>query len=415
LPLPDPRARWDGGDLSVVPGGDALAHVALRTVFQPVVWVRDGTVAAVEAFARGPEGTAFESPRALLDAARRAGRLDAVDRACARRALESARSHGLDGHVPLVVNVTGASFDPRAVRELAAIRDGVAARVRVILDLAEPDVACDPLGALALAMEARRRGIGIALDDLGPGTTTLALLPLLRPDIVRLDVAQLRGAVAARQATVVAAVGTFAEATGALVVAERVDDADDLAWASTAGAHAVQGRFVGAERALIDLAAPSTPATLLRDPPGQDVRTPFGLVEHQGDARAASVRELVATSRHLERWAGTDEGAAVLAVVDRPEAVIGATAGAFADLATRAPLVAVFGPGLASEPAAGVTGVPLPGDDALRDEWAVVVIGAQRAGALIARRSPDARTYDAVVTYRREVVVAAARLLLARL
>ena len=79
-----------------------------------------------------------------------------------------------------------------------------------------------------------------------------------------------------------------------------------------------------------------------------------------------------------------------------------------------------LGFGLGEEPAAGVRGAGLRDDEALFGEWDVAVIGPHFAGAFVARDLGDTgadgdRRFDFFVTYERELVVRAARALMARI
>src|SRR5688572_6226270 len=60
--------------------------------YQPIVDLASRSVVAVESLARGPVGSALERPDQLFDAARRAGRLGAMDLLCTERAVECALS-----------------------------------------------------------------------------------------------------------------------------------------------------------------------------------------------------------------------------------------------------------------------------------------------------------------------------------
>ncbi len=89
-------------------------------------------------------------------------------------------------------------------------------------------------------------------------------------------------------------------------------------------------------------------------------------------------------------------------------------------LAESAALVGAIGCGLEAEPAPGVRGADLDADEALRGEWDVAVIAPHFAGAFVARDLGDEgadadRRFDYFVTYDRELVVAAARTLMARI
>jgi DICT domain-containing protein len=74
---------------------------------------------------------------------------------------------------------------------------------------------------------------------------------------------------------------------------------------------------------------------------------------------------------------------------------------------------------MAPEPAPGVSGAAIDPADPIVEEWSLVVVGPHFAGAVLARDIGDmgedsARRFDYVVTYDRELVVAAASALLRR-
>lgn len=427
FPSPDPLSRLD----TIGEPRTAAADVAqiirdgtIHTVFQPLVWLQDRRVAGLEALTRGPADHPLGMPDALFAAARTAGLLGALDGLCVRSALHAARAHGVDAYAPLLVNVEASTLTPDGVRTIAAMRDGIAPRAKVVLEITEREIATDPAAVLAAAREARRVGLGVALDDVGADPASLALLPVLRPDVVKLDRQLIRGADRLRIAAVAAAVAAYAEATGAVVVAEGVEDDDDRAWAVTMGAHVGQGWLFGRPRALVELDTEVTPVGLLREPPIEPGDTPFSLVAHQGDVRVARKAELLVMSRHLERMAAAwhADAALVLASFQDELHVTERSARAYEAIAERSPLVVLFGAGVPTAPvprAPAVRGEPLALDDPLRDEWNVVVLGPHYAGALLSRDLGDRgadhdRRFAFVMTHRRELVVHAARTLLAR-
>jgi DICT domain-containing protein len=89
-------------------------------------------------------------------------------------------------------------------------------------------------------------------------------------------------------------------------------------------------------------------------------------------------------------------------------------------LARGAALVGVLGFGLGDSPAPGVRGAGLLEDEALLGEWDVAVVSPHFAGAFVARDLGDTgedgdRRFEFFVTYERELVVKAARALMARI
>jgi DICT domain-containing protein len=151
--------------------------------------------------------------------------------------------------------------------------------------------------------------------------------------------------------------------------------------------------------------------------------SPFTLIEGHHRVRTARKETVIAFSRHIEDQAirATDPPI-VLTALQRAEFLTPGTLQRYVELASRAPMVAIFGlqvpPGLD----AGVRGVPLATDDPLCAEWTVVALGPQTAAALIAREADNAagiddteRRFDFVITFDRALVTAAAQNLLSRI
>ena len=92
----------------------------------------------------------------------------------------------------------------------------------------------------------------------------------------------------------------------------------------------------------------------------------------------------------------------------------------YAELADEAALVAAVGVGMADEPARGVRGLALDGEDELREEWIVTVLGPHFGAAFVARdlgdTGPDMeRRFDFAMTHDRDLVTEVARSMMRRL
>lgn len=218
------------------PGSGELDRVlragALHALFQPVHDLRTGRAVAVEGFVRGPQDGALSSPAQLFRAASAAGRVGDLDRAAQEVVLAGAAA--LPGAWPVFVNSS-----PDGVGDDLPTPPGPTGPV--VLDVPARTLRSRPGAALRLARRARERGWSVALDDLGADPGVLALLPVLRPDVVKLDLRLLARRTAEEVAVLAGAVGAFAARHGALVLAESVEDAADLATARALGADLVQG------------------------------------------------------------------------------------------------------------------------------------------------------------------------------
>src|SRR5262249_52780372 len=109
--------------IALGPVSALLAAGDARSVYQPVVSLRDRRVVAYEALGRGPAGSSLESPAALFSAAARGGLVAELDWACRLAAMRGALDGGLDRSAALLVNVEPDVLDaavPAAGRPLLA-------------------------------------------------------------------------------------------------------------------------------------------------------------------------------------------------------------------------------------------------------------------------------------------------------
>src|SRR5262245_8384646 len=230
-----------------------LGDRAIFPVFQPIMELATGNVVGVEALARGPAGSAVEYPSALFAAASRAGLLPQVDQLCFTRAVEIARDA-----TDLVPSLLFANAEPAVVNEpitpdlLAAVRSEKP--FRIVMEYTERALASHTSSLLGLASLAYQDGNAIAMDDVGVEPMSLALLPVLEPDVVKLDMHLLRHPHLSSSVETAAIVAGYAERTGAMVVAAGIETEDDLATARVLGAQWGQGWLVGQPGPLTALA-----------------------------------------------------------------------------------------------------------------------------------------------------------------
>ena len=200
----------------------------VHTFFQPLVHLADGEVVGFEALSRGPKGTDLENPLALFDAAKEAGRLEELDWLCASSAFAAAHAAKLHPSMTIFLNFKPGTLTSPYPDDLS--KDIIRARKqsRVVAEIDEEDLRNEPALVLEAASRARADGWGVALDNVGATPASLALLPILHPDVVKLDLrvlAQHRGHEAAEIETTVR---TYAEMSGAAILAQRVETELDV-------------------------------------------------------------------------------------------------------------------------------------------------------------------------------------------
>ncbi len=397
-----------------------MAPGALVSAFQPLVELSSGETVGFEALARWP-GVSGALPDTVFPAALAAGRSSELDWMARLAGMRGALDAGLGTEQTLFINVEAASLgapQPEAARELIAEALG---GLRVVIELTERALLSRPADLLALVDWARQRGWGIALDDVGVNPDSLALLPFVAPDVIKLDLALVQQTPSQHQARTMAAIMAHAERTGAVILAEGVETETHLEQAFAFGATYGQGWLFGRPGPLAATTVVAPVGLPFLDPPAGASASPFDLVRTRGDLRVGRKRLLQAMSRHIESQAkAQSDPPVVLAAFQTANRFTPALARRYAGLADSCPFVGALGAGLPAVPATGVSGADLDPDDPLCGEWTVVVVGPHYAGALIARDlgddGPDReRRFEFMITHHRETVVAAGRSLMGRI
>jgi EAL domain-containing protein (putative c-di-GMP-specific phosphodiesterase class I) len=397
--------------------GDVLAHGTVDIGFQPVVDLVTQRTIGFEALARGPIGTELESPGALFDAARDAGRLDELDWLCQRNALRDALRAGLRAPSVLFVNVEADSsgFLPLDLRGLYA---EATAQMIVAVELTERALLRRPASLLGRVADMRALGCTLALDHVGYASEPLAMMAVLSPDVVRLDLAELSVRPAGELAEVVDAVAAHAERSGATVLVERVENETQAELADALGARLGQGWLYGGRERLVTAPAPPAErqvhAAFRRDP--RDT-TPFQLLAEGCEVRRASRALLAGLSRHLEEQARAMGRSAVLVgAFEGDERFDDEARRRYAGLAREVAFCGAVGTGMPEEPATGVRGGRIHAADPLAREWTVAVVSPHASATLTASDpgTGDGR-YDYALTHDRELAAAATSALMARI
>jgi EAL domain-containing protein (putative c-di-GMP-specific phosphodiesterase class I) len=143
----------------------------LHTLYQPILDLESREVVGYESLARGASGTAHESPAALFAAAAAEGQLVELDSACQQAAVDGALANGFASPLTLFVNVDP---DTIGIRSLPPIGPGL----RTLIELTEGTLTSRLADLLPALQRARAQGWGVALDDIGADTRSLALMPL---------------------------------------------------------------------------------------------------------------------------------------------------------------------------------------------------------------------------------------------
>ena len=414
--------RLRGGTADGISVRGILDQQLVRSVYQPVVDLSSLATVGYEALSRGPAGTALESPASLLEAAAADGLTYELDWACRSSAVAGALEVGLGDGLALFVNAEPETFGRPAPEDVRLLMAVAGAELQVVVEVTEREIARSPATLLARTSRIRDAGSRLAVDDVGVDARSLALLPFVAPDVVKLDMSVVQRHDLGATARVATAVQAYAERSGALIVAEGIETDEHLATALALGAHLRQGWLFGRPAPLIPLAdRPAHGAGFPQVQRRRSALTPFAMLSAVRPVRRGTKDLLLRMSRAIESHAVSDGDAAVIvSTFERAEYFTPATAERYERLADDAALVGALGVGLGETPAKGVRGGSLWRSEPLAGEWDVCAVGPYFASAFAARdlgdSGPDGlRRFDYVLTHDRDLVVEATDALLGRL
>nr|WP_295081183.1 GGDEF domain-containing protein [uncultured Roseateles sp.] len=221
----------------------------LSTLFQPVTQMDSGLIYGYEALVRGPAGSALEYPDALFAAGRREGLSVALEVRCASQALKDWSAQKLPGK--LLINMSAAALasavgQDQGERSLKFCDQLGLKPSDIVIELTEHERVTD-IGSLRNAIShLRRQGVGIALDDFGDGRSSLRLWSEIQPDLVKIDKYFTHDLPAhAEKLQTFRALLQLAETFGAQLVAEGIENAEELRVLRDLGVRYGQGWFIG--------------------------------------------------------------------------------------------------------------------------------------------------------------------------
>jgi EAL domain-containing protein (putative c-di-GMP-specific phosphodiesterase class I) len=401
-----------------------MAARAIHCVYQPIISLETGAIIGYEALARGPAGTTWSTPEALVGYAERVGRLPELDWICRAAACRGALAADLPTHVPLFINVEPASSRAPCPPDLLDVIQRAGERLQIVAELTERSVASDPAGLLAAIEALRNHSNRIALDDVGVDGASQAMMSLVRPDVIKLDRSIVQDHTAPAVVAIIDATRAEAARTGAVILAEGIETAAHLSVARSIGATLGQGWLFGRPGPLPQRFEPSNTMLPKLVAPALTATTPFEVARQHQQSTVATRKMLIPLSRELEdRGVFAAEPTVLLTTFQQNCHFDEATRRRYAQLAEDGVLTAAFAQGMPLDPGPRIRGCPLLADDPLVGEWNVIVIGSQFAGGMFAKERIVAteaaggkgREFDLIVSQDRDLVLAAARPLIHRL
>ncbi|MEU8242855.1 EAL domain-containing protein [Actinoplanes missouriensis] len=232
---------------------EAVHRGELRLYLQPVAGVPDGRMYGAEALVRWQDPQrGLQQPGSFIPLAEETGMIIEIDRWILREACRMIRQwQDLNPRTApafVSVNLSAAHLEQPDLTqqvEVALAETGLSPHC-LVLELTETVLMRDVAVTSARLEELRRIGVKIAIDDFGTGYSSLGYLRDIPVDVLKIDRSFINGLVGnGRQQELVSAVIQLGHTLGLRVVAEGVEESDQLALLTVMGCRFAQGYYLG--------------------------------------------------------------------------------------------------------------------------------------------------------------------------
>lgn len=218
--------------------------------YQPIIRLHDHTVVGFESLIRARRGGSLLDAEDLIGRATEGGWLHEFDQLGRSLAIGGVGPWLGEGLLFLNLMAIDGSFDIPSVVSLveSAVEAGLDPD-QIVLETSERNRYDSLEAAAAQIAEFRELGVRIAVDDLGDGHASLAVVAAFEPDIVKLAGPIIGCLPNPTAVAVVEAVVHLAHASGAWVVGENIEHRSQAELLRSAGVDWGQGNFLGVPEA----------------------------------------------------------------------------------------------------------------------------------------------------------------------
>ncbi len=225
---------------------EVLEHKQIKTVFQPIVSLRDGAVYGYEALSRRPENSAMRKPEVLFKYAGKLDKLWDLESLCRVKAIESV--HDLQKQIKLFLNV-----NPNILHD-AKFKQGFTKDYlnqyqidpsSIIFEITERDAVNNISDFKSAVNNYKNQNYKIAIDDVGAGYSGLNMISEVHPHFIKLDINLIRNIDkdVTKQA-LVKSMAEYAALSNTLLIAEGIETESELLKLIDIGVHYGQGYFI---------------------------------------------------------------------------------------------------------------------------------------------------------------------------
>ncbi|RRV09605.1 EAL domain-containing protein [Pseudomonas sp. v388] len=228
----------------------AIEERQLEVFYQPKLTLKNGRMDAAEALVRWrhPE-RGMVPPGEFIGLAEETGLIGAIGEFVLRQACWQACEWQRQGLAPIRVSVNLSVHQLRQGKLVSLVRQvldetGLAPQY-LELELTESQLLDSVEHIIATFLQLHELGVKLAIDDFGTGYSSLSYLKRFPVDYVKIDQAFIRGlGEGTEDAAIIQAIISMAHSLGLEVVAEGVENQDQLAFLRAHGCDEVQGYLI---------------------------------------------------------------------------------------------------------------------------------------------------------------------------
>ena len=225
----------------------------IKTLYQPILDMKDGTSMGYEALSRGGPGTPFPTADLLFDTAIKHNLQVELDRICRKRALRLANR--LPENTKIFINTLPTIMhDPEFQKHhlVDSLKHSKITPNRIVIEVTEKLA----INNLSLYMDAMtyytNMGMTLAVDDVGSGYSGLQIISKLKPAYLKLDMSLVRDVSRSKLSQeMLKAIVVLGRSFGAKLIAEGIENADQLNALRSLGIDYGQGFFLGRPQTMI--------------------------------------------------------------------------------------------------------------------------------------------------------------------
>lgn len=225
---------------------EILESEQIKVMFQPIISLDTGKLIGFEGFARGPSDSALHPFQNLSESARQEGKQLELEELCHRNILNSFSLLSLPGYLFLNTNpgsVARPGYQKFKLKSL--IEEAGLPQERVIVELTELRPGYSEAFLVEAISEYQAQHFKISLDDLGDWFSSFRLWLQFKPEFVKVDRYFIQGVASdpVKQAFI-HSMNSMAEKAGTKLIAEGIENVEDLMMAKKVGIQYAQGHYI---------------------------------------------------------------------------------------------------------------------------------------------------------------------------